>query len=112
MDVKTQLQFSNVDLGLCLGQLFGINRLEGKGNIALALEGSGDSVMAVTRTLAGTANMTGTNGALAGVNVEQLLRRLERRPLVRRQRAALGRTPYDRIAVALKSRTARCRCGM
>jgi AsmA protein len=101
MDVKTQLQFSNVDLGLCLGQIFGINRLEGKGNVALALEGSGDSVMAVTRTLTGTATITGTNGALAGINVEQLLRRLERRPLSGGNELRSGRTPYDRIAIAL-----------
>ena len=101
MDVKTQLQFSNVDLGLCLGQVLGINRLEGKGNVALTLEGSGDSVMAVTRTLAGTATITGTNGALAGVNVEQLLRRLERRPLSGGNELRSGRTPYDRIAIGL-----------
>ena len=101
MDVKSQLQFTNVDLGICLGQVFGINRLEGKGNIALALEGSGDSVMAVTRTLTGTATVTGTNGALAGVNVEQLLRRLERRPLSGGNELRSGRTPYDRIAIAL-----------
>ncbi len=101
MDVKTQLQFTNVDLGLCLGNVFGINRLEGKGNVALALEGSGDSVLAVTRTLAGTATITGTNGALAGINVEQLLRRLERRPLSGGNELRSGRTPYDRIAVAL-----------
>ena len=101
MDVKTQLQFTNVDLGLCLGQVFGINRLEGKGNVALALEGSGDSVMAVTRTLAGSATITGTNGALAGINVEQLLRRLERRPLSGGNELRSGRTPYDRIAIAL-----------
>ena len=101
MDVKTQLQFTNVDLGLCLGHVFGISRLEGKGNVALALEGSGDSVLAVTHTLAGTATITGTNGALAGINVEQLLRRLERRPLSAGNELRSGRTPYDRIAIAL-----------
>ena len=51
VDVKSQLQFSDVDLESCLGQLFGLRRLEGKGNIAFAVEGSGDSVLGVTRTL-------------------------------------------------------------
>ena len=51
--------------------------------------------------LAGTATISGTNGALAGVNVEQLLRRLERRPLSGGNELRTGRTPYDRIAIAL-----------
>ena len=102
MDVKSQLQFTDVDLDACLGQLFGLRRLEGKGNITLAVEGSGESVLGVTRTLNGTAGLTGTNGALAGLNVEQLLRRLERRPLSGGGEFRSGRTPYDRINVALK----------
>lgn len=102
VDVKSQLQFTDVDLESCLGQLFGLRRLEGKGNISLSVEGTGESVMAVTRTLNGTAGLTGTNGALAGLNVEQLLRRLERRPLSGGGDFRSGRTPYDKIAVALK----------
>ena len=35
VDVKSQLQFTDVDLESCLGQLFGLHRLEGKGNMAL-----------------------------------------------------------------------------
>jgi AsmA protein len=102
VDVKSQLQFTDVDLESCLGQLFGLRRLEGKGNITLAVEGSGDSVLAVTRTLNGTANLIGTDGALAGLNVEQLLRRLERRPLSGGGEFRSGRTPYDKITLALK----------
>lgn len=102
VDVKSQLQFVNVDLETCLGQLFGLRRLEGKGNIALNVEGTGESVMAVTRTLSGTAELSGNNGALAGLNVEQLLRRLERRPLSGGGEFRSGRTPFEKIAVALK----------
>jgi AsmA protein len=102
VDVKSQLQFTDVDLESCLGQLFGLRRLEGKGNIQLAVEGTGDSILAVTQTLSGTATLTGTNGALAGLNVEQLLRRLERRPLSGGGEFRSGRTPYDKITVALK----------
>jgi AsmA protein len=102
MDVKSQLQFTDVDLEPCLGQLFGLRRLEGKGNLSLTVEGSGDSVLGVTRTLSGTAGLTGANGALLGINVEQLLRRLERRPLSGGGEFRSGRTPYDKITVALK----------
>ncbi len=102
MDVKSQLQFTDVDLESCLGQLFGLRRLEGKGNMSLAVEGTGDSVLGVTRTMNGTATLTGTNGAIAGLNVEQLLRRLERRPLSGGGEFRSGRTPFDKITVALK----------
>ena len=48
-NVKSQLQFADVDLEACLGELFGLRRLEGKGKLALAVEASGDSVLALTR---------------------------------------------------------------
>ncbi len=102
VDVKSQMQFTDVDLESCLGQLFGLKRLEGKGNLSLSVEGSGESVLAVTRTLNGTAGLTGGNGAVAGLNVEQLLRRLERRPLSGGGEFRSGKTPYDKINVALK----------
>ena len=102
VDVKSQLQFTDVDLESCLGQLFGLHRLEGKGNLAFTVEGSGKSVLGITHTLSGTANLTGENGALAGINVEQLLRRLERRPLSGSGEFRTGRTPYDKLAVSMR----------
>jgi AsmA protein len=102
VDVKSQVQFIDVDLESCLGQLFGLRRLEGKGDISLAVEGTGESVLAVTHTLNGTAGLAGTNGAITGINVEQLLRRLERRPLSGGREFRNGRTPYDKITVILK----------
>jgi len=102
VDVKSQLQFTDVDLESCLGQLFGLTRLEGKGNIAFALEGSGESVLGVTHTLNGTASLTGQDGAITGLDVEQLLRRLERRPLSGGGNFRSGRTPYDKLAITLK----------
>lgn len=100
-DVKAQMQFVDVDLQNCLGALLGLQRLEGKGNLAFNIEGSGSSVMAVTKTLNGSATLTGLKGAVAGVNVEQLLRRLERRPLSGGGDYRSGRTPYDKLTVAL-----------
>ena len=102
VDVKSQLHFTDVDLESCLGQLFGLHRLEGTGDITFAVEGTGESVLAVTHTLNGTATLTGRSGVIAGFDVEQLLRRLERRPLSGGGDFRTGRTPYDKIAVALK----------
>jgi AsmA protein len=101
LNLKSQLQFSDVDLDSCLTQLFNLRRLEGKGNISLAVSGTGDSILGVTRTLNGTVNLVGTDGALVGLNVEQLLRRLERRPLSGGAELHTGRTPYQRIEIGL-----------
>jgi len=102
VDVKSQLNFNDVDLDSCLDQLFGLRRLEGKGSMTFVAEGHGDSVLGVTQTLNGTATLTGRDGALSGLNVEQLLRRLERRPLSGGGDFRTGRTPYSKIAVNLK----------
>ena len=55
--VTSHVAFVDVDLESCLGQVFGIRRLEGRGNLALNIEGSGSSVLAVTNTLSGTASL-------------------------------------------------------
>lgn len=101
-DLKAQLQFTGVDLEQCLGEMFGIRRLEGSGNVSFALEASGGSMFAFARSLNGTATVTGRKGAIAGVNVEALLRRLERRPLGGGGDYRSGRTPYDSLNVSLK----------
>lgn len=101
-DIRADLHFANVDLEACLGELFGVRRLEGKGQFALALDGSGDSVLAVTRSMNGSATLTSRQGALTGLNVDQLLRRLERRPLSGGGEFRTGRTPFDELTVAIK----------
>ena len=101
-DVKSQFQFVDVDLESCLGELFGIRKLEGKGNLSFNVEGSGDSVLALTRTLAGTVNLTARQGGIAGFNVEQLLKRLEQRPLSSGGDFRRGRTPFEKLNVMLR----------
>ena len=100
-EVKADMQFTDVDLDACLGELFGLRRVEGKGNLSFVLEGSGHSVLTLTRSLSGTASLSSNQGAISGINVEQVLRRLERRPLSGGDYRS-GRTPYDKLNVALK----------
>jgi AsmA protein len=100
--VKTQLQFTDVDLESCLGDLFGIRKLEGKGNLSLSADAAGDSLLALTRTLTGTTELTARQGAITGFNVEQLLKRLEQRPLSIGSDFRRGRTPFDRLAARAK----------
>jgi AsmA protein len=98
----SHMQFSDVDLDNCLGQVFGLHRIEGRGTLTVNLDGTGDSVLAVTRALNGTATLNASSGALTGINIEQLLRRLERRPLSGSGDFRSGRTPFDQLVVNLK----------
>src|SRR5882757_9309025 len=101
-DVKAQFQFTDVDLQTCASELFGINKLSGRGNLNVSLVASGASPFGLASSLDGTATLAGRDGAIAGFNVEQLLKRLERRPLSGGGNFRSGSTPYDTMTVAVK----------
>src|SRR6266567_3273371 len=101
-DVKAQFQFTDVDLQACASELFGINKLSGRGNLNVSLVASGASPFGLASSLDGTATLTGHDGAIAGFNVEQLLRRLERRPLSGGGNFRSGSTPYDNLNVSVR----------
>jgi AsmA protein len=101
-EVQSQLQFANVDLETCLGDLFGVRRLEGKGTLTFAIDATGDSILAFAHSLNGSATLIANQGAIVGYNVEQLLRRLESRPLAARNEFRSGRTPFEKLNVSLK----------
>ena len=101
-DIKAQFQLTDVDLQACASELFGVSKLSGRGNLNVSLVASGSSPFALAQSLDGTATLTGHDGAIAGFNVEQLLRRLERRPLSGAGNFRSGSTPYDNMTIALK----------
>ena len=101
-DVKAQFEFTDVDLQACASELFGITKLSGRGSLNVSLVASGSSPFGLAQSLDGTASLTGHDGAIAGFNVEQLLKRLERRPLSGAGNFRSGSTPYDNLTIALK----------
>ena len=101
-DVKAQFQFTDVDLQACASELFGVNKLSGRGNLSVSLAASGSSPFGLAQSLDGTATLTGHDGAISGFNAEQLLRRLERRPLSGAGNFRSGATPYSDLTVAVK----------
>src|SRR5947199_975237 len=101
-DVKAQFQFADVDLQACASELFGITKLSGRGNLNVSLVASGSSPFGLAQSLDGTVSLTGHDGAISGFNVEQLLKRLERRPLSGGGNFRSGSTPYDNLTIALK----------
>jgi AsmA protein len=101
-DMKANLQFTGVDLEKCLNVVLGLHKMEGRGDVTLTLDASGKDVFDLARSLNGTGSLVARNGALVGVNVEQLLRRLERRPLSGGGDFRNGRTPFEKLAVVVK----------
>jgi AsmA protein len=101
-DVKAQFQLTDVDLEACLGELFGMRRIAGKGTLGVTLEAAGANPFALAQSLDGRATLTSQSGALTGFNIEQLLKRLERRPLSGAGDYRSGRTPYDKLNVVLR----------
>src|ERR1700681_2239795 len=101
-DVKAQFSFTDVDLQSCASELFGVSKLSGRGNLNVSLVASGSSPFGLAQSLDGTASLTGHDGAISGFNVEQLLKRLERRPLSGGGNFRSGATPYDNLTMAVK----------
>ncbi len=101
-DVKAQFQFTDVDLQACASELFGVTKLSGRGNLNVSLVASGASPFGLAQSLDGSAILTGQDGAIAGFNAEQLLKRLERRPLSGAGNFRSGSTPYDKLTIAVK----------
>jgi AsmA protein len=102
VEVSSHIELTNVDLAQCLGEMFGLHKLEGRGTLAIDAGGSGNSVWGVTHTLNGTASLKAHDGAILGIDVEQLLRRLEKRPLSGNGDYRSGRTPFDQMALQMK----------
>jgi AsmA protein len=101
-DVKGQFQFTDVDLQSCASELFGISKLSGRGNLNVSLVASGSSPFGLAQSLDGTATLTGHDGAISGFNAEQLLKRLERRPLSGAGNFRSGSTPYNTLTISVK----------
>lgn len=102
-DLQAQLQFNDVMLDQTLDAFFGVRRIEGRGNIGIAVNATGGSIYDLAKGLNGSVTMSSRKGAIAGLNVEQSLKRLERNPLaVRGSDFRGGKTPYDELEVSLK----------
>ncbi|RJF70741.1 AsmA family protein [Rhodopseudomonas palustris] len=103
-NIKTQFQFRDVDLEACASDLLGVRNLSGRGNLGISLEASGSSPFGLAQSLDGSALLTGHDGAITGFNVEQLLKRLERRPLSGGGNFRNGKTPFTTLNVAVRFR--------
>lgn len=103
-DVSSQLQFSGVNLQRCLGQLFDIDLISGAGDLAFSVTSTGHNVRELAGNLDGSVNVAAADGALRGLNIEQVMRRLQQSPLAAGGDLKSGRTPFDRLDIDLSIR--------
>lgn len=100
-DIRAQFRFADIDLEAAINEMFGARKLSGRGDLGISLEASGSNPFDLAQSLTGTATLTGREGAISGFNVEQLLRRLERRPLSGAGNYRSGTTPFNTLKAAI-----------
>ncbi|TCT01587.1 AsmA family protein [Aquabacter spiritensis] len=92
---------TGIALDRAFGDLLGMRRIEGSGDVEASLEGTGRSFDAIARSLSGSVALKASNGAIAGIDVAQVLRRIERRPLSGGGDFRGGRTQFDRLSAKI-----------
>jgi AsmA protein len=101
-DFSSQMQFAGVNLQQCLGQVFGVNQLDGSGRLGFSVTSRGHDVRELAGNLTGTLQIAATEGGLNGLNVEQMMQRLQRSPFSATGNIRSGRTPFDTLNIGLR----------
>ncbi|MFO1149062.1 MAG: AsmA-like C-terminal region-containing protein [Alsobacter sp.] len=101
-DLKLTGSVDKIDSAAALTALVDQRRLAGIASGSLQVEGSGDSPASLMRSLEGKLGGTIRQGELIGINVPDVLKRLERRPLVTALDVKGGRTPIDSGAISAR----------
>lgn len=102
MELRANGVFSKVDSGAIMKETLRAIRLTGETSGQFSLEGAGDSVAEIVHSLDGAAQMSFKNGDILGLDLEQALRRLEKRPLSIITEVRSGRTGFDSATVSAR----------
>jgi AsmA protein len=100
--LRLNANFANFDLERGLAGFTGFRSLEGKGSLNFVIASQGRSALELASALSGKTEFSMRQGALAGINAEAILRRLERRPLSGTGGLRGGRTPFERLTGSLE----------
>ena len=88
----------DADLGAAASR-FGLPVLTGKGDADLSVRAAGRSPAELISGLEGTASLVLADGAVSGVNLEEALRRSQRRPLDVTRDMRSGGTTFERMTI-------------
>ncbi|MBV9220425.1 MAG: AsmA family protein [Methylobacteriaceae bacterium] len=102
LDLKINGSFSQMDVGALFLSAFDTEWISGTGTGQFALQGVGGTPAEVAAGLDGKAQFTVAQGEINGINIEQALRRLEKRPLLSAADVHNGHTTFDAAAVTVQ----------
>lgn len=94
-DLRGTFTAENIDAGAFLWDAFGREAVTGSGALSGTFETTGNSYFALAKNLDGRGQLTLVQGEVYGVDLDQALRRLERRPLSSSAQLHSGRTAFD-----------------
>ena len=100
-DFRTTAAFTDVDSGPFFNDLLRSNRMNGKLSGDFSIAGDGASLGQIMRRLQGQARFELLNGDIGGLDLEQALRRLEKRPLSIASEIRTGRTSVTKAELQL-----------
>ena len=100
-NVRATAAFARIESGTLLNDAFRSQRFAGEATGEVSLAGQGETIAQVLRTLRGAASIDLINGDIAGIDLEQALRRLEKRPLSIAAEIRNGRTTFDTMHLDL-----------
>ena len=98
VNVRARARLSAADFGAAFSDL-GWFVPTGQGTLEFALETTGASPAAVVAGLGGSASLKLGQGAVSGVNLEEALRRSQRRPIDVARDMRIGGTAFDTLAL-------------
>ena len=103
IDMKVTASLERADATALLQGLSTTRRLGGAVHASLQAESSGDSILSLMRGVDGKAAVTVRQGDLVGINLPEVLRRVEKRPLLAALDMRGGRTPFEVVNVSFRA---------
>ena len=100
LQLEAQAELVDADFGAAFSDL-GWQGPRGKGRAAFAVQTAGTSPAAAVADLGGSATLKLEQGGVAGVNLEEALRRSQRRPIDVARDLRVGETAFDRLSLEL-----------
>jgi len=98
LNVRASAKLAAADFGAAFSD-FGWPAVTGQGTLEFSLETTGRSPVAAVAGLGGSASLRLEQGAVSGINLEEALRRSQRRPIDVARDMRIGGTAFDTLAL-------------
>ncbi|MFY9629224.1 MAG: AsmA family protein [Methylocystis sp.] len=102
VEMHLEAQTSGIDAGSLLWDAIAHDDISGSLDSALALNASGESMAAMMRALDGRASFTLAQGAIAGIDLERALSRVDKRPLSSAMYIRSGRSSLEKASAKFR----------